>query len=61
MRTPPHRRNVLGGALGSAAALMLTGCEPLSDKDWVKRIIGVGEDINLRVQRALLGADTLAP
>src|SRR4051794_12272058 len=56
-----HRRNVLSGALASAAALTLGGCQPLSDQDWVKSIIGLGEAINLKVQRALLGSDTLAP
>ena len=56
-----HRRNVLSGALAGAAGLMLGGCQPLSDKSWVKSIIGLGEAINYRVQRALLGSDTLAP
>src|SRR4051812_30233197 len=56
-----HRRNVLSGAVASAAALALGGCQPLSDKSWVKSIIGLGEAINLKVQRALLGSDTLAP
>src|SRR4051812_11503864 len=55
-----HRRNVLSGALASAAGLTLGGCQPLSDKGWVKSIIGFGEAINLKVQRALLGSDTLA-
>lgn len=59
--TMPHRRNVLRGALGSTAALMLGGCEPVSGKGWVKSIIGVGEAINLKVQRAILSANTLAP
>jgi len=56
-----HRRNVLSGALAGAAALTLGGCQPLSDQGWVKSIIGLGEAINLKVQRALLGSDTLAP
>jgi DMSO/TMAO reductase YedYZ molybdopterin-dependent catalytic subunit len=56
-----HRRNVLRGALAGAAGLTLGGCQPLSDQGWVKRLIGLGEAINLKVQRALLGADTLAP
>src|SRR6476619_7247892 len=56
-----HRRNVLSGALAGAAGLMLGGCQPLSDQGWVKSIIGLGEAINYRVQRALLGSDTLAP
>ena len=57
----PHRRNLLRGALGSAAALMVAGCQPVSNKGWVKSIIGIGEAINLKVQRAILGTDTLAP
>jgi DMSO/TMAO reductase YedYZ molybdopterin-dependent catalytic subunit len=56
-----HRRNVLSGALASVAGLTLGGCQPLSDKGWVKSIIGLGETINYKVQRALLGSDTLAP
>jgi DMSO/TMAO reductase YedYZ molybdopterin-dependent catalytic subunit len=56
-----HRRNVLRGALASAAGLTLGGCQPLSDKGWVKGIISLGEAINYKVQRALLGSDTLAP
>jgi len=55
-----HRRSVLKGALASAAGLTLGGCQPLSDKGWVKSIIGLGEAINYKVQRALLGMDTLA-
>jgi DMSO/TMAO reductase YedYZ molybdopterin-dependent catalytic subunit len=61
MRNAPHRRSVLRGAFTGAAALTLGGCQPLSDKGWVKRIISLGEAINIRVQRALLGSDTLAP
>jgi DMSO/TMAO reductase YedYZ molybdopterin-dependent catalytic subunit len=56
-----HRRSVLRGALASAAGLTLGGCQPLSDKEWVKSIIGLGEAINYRIHRALLGSDTLAP
>ena len=61
MPNAPHRRSVLRGALTGAVALTLGGCQPLSDKGWVKRIISLGEAINIRVQRALLGSDTLAP
>jgi len=57
----PHRRNILRGSVGTAAALMLAGCQPLSEKDWVKNILGLGEAINLKVQRAILGLDRLAP
>ena len=46
--------------LAGAAGLTLGGCQPLSDKSWVKSIIGLGEAINYKVQRALLGSDTLA-
>ena len=45
----------------ASAGLTLGGCQPLSDKGWVKSIIGLGETINYKVQRALLGSDTLAP
>ena len=56
-----HRRNILRGALASAAGLTLGGCQPLSDQGWVKSMIGLGEAINYRIQRVLLGSDTLAP
>src|SRR6476661_1126231 len=56
-----HRRNVLRGALAGAAGLTLGGCRPVSDMSWVKSIVGLGEAINYKVQRALLGMDTLAP
>jgi DMSO/TMAO reductase YedYZ molybdopterin-dependent catalytic subunit len=55
-----HRRSVLKGALASAAGLTLGACQPLSDQGWVKSFIGLGEAINYKVQRALLGMDTLA-
>ena len=55
-----HRRNVLRGALAGAATLTLGGCQPLSDQGWVKRIVSLGEAINYKMQRALLGSDTLA-
>ena len=55
-----HRRNVLSGALAGAAGLALGGCQPLSDKGWIKSIISLGEAINYNIQRALLGSDTLA-
>ena len=60
-RRLPHRRNVLRGALAGAATLTLGGCQPLSDQGWVKRIVSLGEAINYKMQRALLGSDTLAP
>jgi DMSO/TMAO reductase YedYZ molybdopterin-dependent catalytic subunit len=60
MRNKPHRRNVLRSALGSMSALLLAGCEPVSGIGWVKSVIGIGEAINIRVQRAIL-SDTLAP
>jgi DMSO/TMAO reductase YedYZ molybdopterin-dependent catalytic subunit len=56
----PHRRNVLRATLGAGAALTVGACQPVSDKGWVRSILGLGEAINFRVQRAILG-DALAP
>ena len=47
--------------LVAAACLAVSGCQPLSDRQWVRRMIGVAEWANLRVHRALISRDKLAP
>lgn len=57
----PDRRRFLRSGLGAALSLALAGCQPWSEKRWVRNILGVGERLNLRVQRALLPRNRLAP
>ncbi len=47
--------------LGAAAALALSGCEPLSDKGWVRKLLESAEGLTRRVQRALIPRNKLAP
>jgi DMSO/TMAO reductase YedYZ molybdopterin-dependent catalytic subunit len=47
--------------LGAATALTVGGCDALSDKEWARRTIGIAESANLRVHRALISRDKLAP
>jgi DMSO/TMAO reductase YedYZ molybdopterin-dependent catalytic subunit len=46
--------------LGAAAALALAGCEPRSDRPWVRSVIGFAEDATRRAQRALMPRSALA-
>lgn len=57
----PDRRNILRSGAGLAGALLLAGCTPLSEQQWVLNILGAAESVNLKVQRMLLGASRLAP
>ena len=57
----PDRRRFIKGGLGTAAALVLGGCEPLSDRPWVLNVLGAAETLNYRIQRLLLPRDKLAP
>jgi DMSO/TMAO reductase YedYZ molybdopterin-dependent catalytic subunit len=52
------RRRFLGLA-GAAAAL--AGCEPLSDKEWARDLVGVAERLDYRAHRALVSSQRLAP
>ncbi len=55
-----NRRNFLRGAGLAAGSLLLGGCDQLSQTPWFRRLLASGEDVTLRVQRALLSADDLA-
>jgi DMSO/TMAO reductase YedYZ molybdopterin-dependent catalytic subunit len=47
--------------LGAAGALALSACQPLSDREWARRMIGVAESATLRVHRALIPRNKPAP
>jgi DMSO/TMAO reductase YedYZ molybdopterin-dependent catalytic subunit len=54
------RRRFLRGTLG-ATSLLLAGCEPLANHDWIKNTLGFGEWLNLGSQRLLVPRRALAP
>jgi len=56
----PTRRRLLKGGT-AAAALMLSGCDRLSESDWFRQILESVEGLNLRIQRALGRGKELAP
>lgn len=59
MNDPKHapkridRRGLLGGALRTAALLMLAGCDNLSRSDWFPSLLSRTETLTKRAQRAL--------
>jgi DMSO/TMAO reductase YedYZ molybdopterin-dependent catalytic subunit len=55
------RRSLLRQGIGAAATLLLGGCEPLSEKSWVLRTLGIAEEVSLKVHRLLIPPDRLAP
>jgi DMSO/TMAO reductase YedYZ molybdopterin-dependent catalytic subunit len=55
------RRSLLRQGIGAAATLLLGGCEPLSEKPWVLRTLGVAEEVSLKAHRLLIPRDRLAP
>ena len=54
------RRSLLRQSVGAAATLLLGGCEPLSEKPWVLRTLGIAEEISLKAHRLLIPRDRLA-
>lgn len=58
---PTDRRRFLRQSLGAVAALTLSGCDALSEKPWVKSVLGAGEWLTQKVQRVLLPRQRLAP
>ena len=54
------RRNFLRGVGVAAGSLLLGGCDDLSGAPWFRRALSQAERLTLGVQRALLGADSLA-
>jgi DMSO/TMAO reductase YedYZ molybdopterin-dependent catalytic subunit len=57
----PDRRRLLRSGFATLSAALVAGCEPLSDKPWVKNVLGWAETLNIKTQRALLPRDRLAP
>jgi DMSO/TMAO reductase YedYZ molybdopterin-dependent catalytic subunit len=58
---PLDRRGFLAGGAGLVSAVALGGCDRLAGTEAGKRVLSVGEDANLYVQRLLLTQTTLAP
>lgn len=55
-----NRRGFLGRGLAAASALLLGGCDDLSDQPWVKRVLDSAETLTRLTQRALIGPQALA-
>jgi DMSO/TMAO reductase YedYZ molybdopterin-dependent catalytic subunit len=62
MRIPSSssRRKFLGGALGSACAALLTGCDALSNTQWFPRVLETAEHLNRSAQRLLSSRKSMA-
>lgn len=56
----PSRRAFLTGAGASAGALALAGCDALSQSPGFRKVLHIGEDLNMLVQRALLSPSSMA-
>jgi len=54
------RRNFLSKSLSAAAALLVAGCDALSQKESVLGVLGLGEWLNLKTQRLLIPRNKLA-
>jgi DMSO/TMAO reductase YedYZ molybdopterin-dependent catalytic subunit len=55
-----HRRGFLTRGLAAASAVLLAGCDDLSDQPWVKRVLDSAETLTRVSQRALLSPTALA-
>ena len=56
----PSRRRFLSGVAASAGAVILAGCDRLGQTAWFRRILELGEDANLAVQRFFLSPTSMA-
>jgi DMSO/TMAO reductase YedYZ molybdopterin-dependent catalytic subunit len=56
----PDRRRFLKSGLGTAAAMLVGGCEPLSRQPWALNVLGLAESLNYHAHRLLLPRDKLA-
>src|SRR5436305_6431791 len=54
------RRQALARAIAGAAALVLAGCEKLSESTWFPKLLSGGEKANYAAQRALLTRKAMA-
>jgi DMSO/TMAO reductase YedYZ molybdopterin-dependent catalytic subunit len=60
LRIEAPRRKFLRVALGTAATLLLAGCEKLSQTEWFPKVLGGGEDLNQKVHGVLGGRRAMA-
>jgi DMSO/TMAO reductase YedYZ molybdopterin-dependent catalytic subunit len=59
-RNPPSRRGFLVSALSSAGALLLSGCDALTNSDGVRKFLGLGERLNQVSQHAVTSRKAMA-
>ena len=55
------RRKLMAGTTGALGALLLGGCDRLSEDPTVQRVLASAESLTRRMQRLLGGSHTLAP
>src|ERR1700733_5106089 len=55
------RRKLMAGTTGALSALLLGGCDRLSEDTTVQSVLASAENLTRRVQRLLGGSHTLAP
>lgn len=55
-----NRRGFLSGVASAAGALVLSACDDLSQSPGFRKVLGTGEDVNLRVQRFFLNPSSMA-
>ncbi|MDQ2971844.1 MAG: molybdopterin-dependent oxidoreductase [Rhodanobacteraceae bacterium] len=60
MSTNDERRHFLRNALATTAALLLAGCDQLSQTQWVPKVLGSAEHLSHAVQRVLAPHAALA-
>src|SRR5271170_4270001 len=56
-----NRRKLMAGTTGAVSALLLGGCDRLSENTTVQRVLASAESVTRRMQRLLGGSHTLAP
>ena len=55
------RRKLMAGTTGALGALLLSGCDRLSENTTVQRVLASAENLTRRMQRLLGGSHKLAP
>jgi DMSO/TMAO reductase YedYZ molybdopterin-dependent catalytic subunit len=59
-RTQSSRRRFLARALGAAGALLLAGCERLSQSEWFPKVLAAGERLSEAAQTLVTGRKAMA-
>ena len=59
-RTQSSRRRFLARGLGATAALLLAGCERLSQSEWFPKVLATGERISAAAQTLVTGRNAMA-